>query len=275
MTDINEAYKTTFTSSKYPLKIAVSPNEIMKQYYNVKNSNVSDRDEDVLFNHTFSKMNPPEYIPKEDDDLLIFSEWKPKTQHLLKLEKDNPKIRVPMKPAQHCVYRADATMVCPTTSSIINNKLIVPYQDCSDEIQTEIAKFFFSKYNNQYKGINDMLRLKYFFNNIFIGGNTLFVALDHDKLYGTIGIDTKHASRVHLSHLATFDSNHKRGFMTMLKVAEEYCKKFGLYQRMYLHANRNELHRNQELGFKYESEEQTKHGWKILMYRLISNTSCF
>lgn len=272
MTDFKEAYQTISYSSKYPIRIGISPNEIMKQYYNTQ-SDIKFED-NTLYDHTYSNYTNQDY-PKEDSDLMIYSSWKPKTKQTLMKEEIYPEKRIPMKPTQQCIYRADARIVCPFSFKNIDNKEILAYQNCTDSIQLQIAEFFFLTYKHQYKGINSVLRLQYYFRNFFIGGNTLLVALDHGKLYGTIGIDTQNISRVHLSHLSTFDKCVSKGFRTMITIGENYCKQFDLYQRMYLYTNRDEIIRNESLGFQYETEEQTKYGWKILMYRMIPFTSCF
>lgn len=267
MTDLSEAYKTSIISSKYPLQVNVATNATLKQYNNIKNLDSIDVNIPSNSNTTsFSNVVKDEY--ETSDDVQIFSEWKPKSQYKLEYEESHPNQRASMKPMQHCISRSDATLVCPTRSEVIEGKTIKPFQDCSDKIQTKVAKLFFQQYKRQYFtiGIKNELRLKYYLNNLFIGGNVLLVAFkENDQLYGTVAVDTKNPSRVHLSHLYTSDSDILQGFRILIHSAEQYLKKFQMYTNIYLFANRNELQRNQQLGFTYETEEQTHLGWRILM----------
>ena len=266
MADLSEAYKSSSISAKYPLQVPIPSNTTIRQFNNIKQLDGIDIN---TLEAPLSKVEKDKY--ETDNDVEIFSAWKPKSQHLLEYEESHPNNRPIMKPMQHCISRSDATLVCPTRREVMEGKTIKPFQDCSNKIQTDVSKLFFQQYKRQYItiGIKNELRLKYYLNNLFIGGNVLLVALnggkDENQLYGTVAVDTKNPSRVHLSHLYTNDSDIIRGFRILIQSAEQYLKKFQMYTNIYLFANRNEVRRNQQLGFQYETEEQTHLGWRILM----------
>jgi len=156
---------------------------------------------------------------KESNDTVRYDD-----DHLEKFELDQDSVDRTRYESKLCKFKDDTGWVCPIHYNE-KGKKILPYQECSKDIQKRVCKHLFNEWSEESK-LDDIDETHYYITRNWKSGDILYILIDDDKdqLLGFVAIDRKQFYPF-ISHLFVVPSHRKNGYGKLLMdFSIEYIK---------------------------------------------------
>lgn len=127
-----------------------------------------------------------------------------------------------------CGYVADVGYICPITYEEKNIR-VRPYQDCSPEIQSEVARHLREEWGDINEVYDDADSDK-FVRRRWPGTDVLYVMTDRREFVGCVGVDRRNFFPF-ISHVYVKPDKRNLGYgRKLVRIAERYSKEHGFTQ---------------------------------------------